>query len=151
MNPLPLGAGLLVLAGSAALLVRSLKSLAAARASVAWPSTDGHVESSEAVQFKSASRHRTLFVTYRYTVGGTEHTGTRAAFYTLLGDEVVALDRRLHASPTVRVSYDPAAPSESTLVVGPRSEKPYSDVSLAALGGVVGIALALAAAAGVVG
>lgn len=151
MNVLPLGAGLLFSVGSAALLVRSVRALARARSSQSWPRADGRIRESEAVRFQSTSRHRTLFVTYEYAVGGATFEGTRVAFYTLTGDEARTLARRHADSPEVPVFYDPENPAESTLIPGPRAEKPYSDVLIAGIGLVVGLALMGAAAAGHIG
>lgn len=151
MNLLPFGVGCLFALGSLYFLARSLHSLTVARKSLSWPSVEGHIRKSEAVRFQSTSNHRALFVEYEYTVDGVSYTGTRDAFYTLRGDEAAALERAHQASPAVRVHYAPDDPRNATLIVGPRAEKPYSDLILSVLGLVVGLALAVGAYRGYLG
>lgn len=151
MNPLPFSVGLVFAAGSGVLLFRSLRALAAARASLSWPQVPARILKSEAVRFQSTSQHRSLFVEYEYAVDGRPYTGRRGAFYTLLGSEALALEAEHARSPEVRVYVNPRDPSESTLIAGPRTERPYSDLLLALAGLVIGLGVAAGGYLGVLG
>lgn len=133
------------------MLKHAIASYSASKVSLLWPDVAGLILESRAVQWKATSNHRTLFVKYEYVVSGKKYNGTRVSFYTLAGDEVLQLEKQHNALKNVPVYYNPHAPDESTLIVGPRNEKSHSDLILATLALFVGLAITVAGYLGKIG
>lgn len=133
------------------MLKHAIGSYFASKASLFWPHVVGLILESRAVQWKATSNNRTLFVKYEYVVSGKKYNGTRVSFYTLAGDEVLQLEKLHNSSKNVPVYYNPQAPEESTLIVGPRIEKGHSDLILAIIALLVGLAITVAGYLGKIG
>lgn len=144
----PMIAGMVFIVFSLYLLKQSLASYKLAKVSKTWPCVVGELVSFEVSKPKANSHHRVLYVSYTYQVDGDEYLGSQDAFYTLLGDEILALELQFQASNQVRVFYKPDAPATSTLIVGNREGKAHSDIILASTGVLVGALLLLAGYAG---
>jgi hypothetical protein len=115
------------------MLKHAIGSYSASKSSLLWPHVDGVILESRAVKWEATSNSRTLFVKYEYVVSGKRYNGTRVSFYTLVGNEVLQMEKQHNASKSVPVYYNPQAPDESTLIVGPRNEKGHSDLILATI------------------
>lgn len=148
---MPFWLGLVGLAMTGWLLQSAIRSYAAANASRHWSRVTGTIIESRAVKWKATSNHRTLFVTYRYSVEGRDYESTQASFYTLAEGEVDRLEREHQRSTTVAVYHDPHDHARATLVTGPHPQKPHSDVVLALLGLLVATAVTIAGYTGTIG
>jgi hypothetical protein len=106
-------------------LWRGWRELGHARASTAWPCVSGEVvgtELRETGRDEDGEVSRRAVITYRYTVDGAGHEGTRVFF----GDGMALRfagpsTRRLAAYPAgraVQVAYDPADPGRAVLEPG---------------------------------
>lgn len=133
------------------MLKHALDSYSASNSCLLWPHVDGVILESKAVKWSATSNHRTLFVKYEYVVSGKKHNGTRVSFYTLIGNEVLELEKQHNALKNVPIFYNPQAPEESTLIVGPRKEKSHSDLILAIISLLVGLAITVAGYLGKIG
>ena len=93
-----------------------------------------------------------LSVEYEYDVDGKRHSSTRVAFYTLVYPETVQFAEKHPEQHEVEVFYSPKDPSEAVLLRGAKAEnKRYSDVILASLGLLIGVAIALGGIMGYLG
>jgi hypothetical protein len=92
-----------------------------------------------------------LIVAYEYEFKGSQHSGSSAAFYTLVYPETVEFARSHSVNGEVTVYCNPKAPGESVLMPGPRKDKPYSDCILGVLGVVAGVVIAVLGFLGVIG
>ena len=94
---------------------------------------------------------KNLSVQYEYEVNEKSHSGTALAFYTLVYPATYDFAQTHPEKSSVDVVYNPQDPSESVLIPGLNKEKPYSDLILAGLGIIVGIAIAILACTGTIG
>ena len=105
--------GLALLAGTVAVVLGTHERLEAARASDAWPTTEGEVV--EAWMSRNLGAH----VRYRYTVAGIDYESDRIRlvrkFWSDGRSEIVA---RYPEGRRVMVAYDPLDPSNAVLEPG---------------------------------
>ena len=130
---------------------KSLAALKIAKLSNNWPHVTGQITRFNVSKPQATSEHRILYVEYDYWVKDKKYTGTRDAFYTLLGQEVLELEQQFKDSQDVIVYFDPNSPQSCTLIVGAREDKKYSDLILSFLGILVGGGLSIAAYFGHIG
>jgi hypothetical protein len=144
-------AGLVFLLLSMYMLKSAIYSLREAEHSKRWPSVTGKILEYKVSRPKATSNYRILYVEYEYCANNKRYMGTRNAFYTLSGCEVLELEKKYNDSDDVNVYFDPNFPQKSALIVGPREGKKYSDLILACLGIVVGLSVMLASNLGYIG
>ena len=147
----PVIAGLVFILLGLYMLKQSITSLKEAESSEKWPCVMGNIVKYNVSQPKATSNHRILYVEYEYSISNTKYKNTRTAFYTLLGNEVLELEKKYKNTTDVNVYYDPDSPEKSTLIVGPRADKKYSDIILATSGVVIGFGLMVAGYSGYIG
>ncbi len=110
--------GLFLLLGGGLLFV-GVRSMRAARASRAWPATQGTIVSSELfTSGRGKSRWYKAQISYTFTVSGQSYTGQRVFFgdsrSSNMGREQKVVDRYQAGAP-VEVFYDPQQPQEAVL------------------------------------
>jgi hypothetical protein len=101
---------------SAAGLFLKTHALIEARASTAWPSTDGRITRADVAGEPSRPK-----VAYAFRVGGREFVGERVRISSRPAKSAGAAGRsveRFTPGQRVRVYYDPADPSRSVLISG---------------------------------
>jgi len=125
------------------LLIDVIKNILKYEPSKKWKSTTGEIQDHENIQLHP-SKHRDLFVEYKYIVAGKEYSGSKVALYTLIKPEVKELEKQFSNNSNIQVFYNPKQPTESLLKVGGRKEKSSSDLFMALIGLGVGIALVIA-------
>lgn len=152
MNSFAFFGGMVFALAGAAALVLAIRRLRRARRSLSWPTVPGRIESvnlwgRRRVDGEMREVER-LSVDFRYSFDGQVHRGAEVAMYTVVYPATVELAERFEAAQEVDVHVDPDRPSSAVLVAGPHPEKPYSEVILAASGLVIGAAVAISAALG---
>ena len=139
---------------SAWLLRHAIVSYRESTRSLRWPSVPCELESIELWGKRNINGVMTevnnLSVAYHYEVDGKRLSGSRVTYYTLVYPETVTLHDKLKDSDPLMVYYDPADPSESSLVPGPRQDnKRYSDIILGVIGLVASLAICISGFLGV--
>lgn len=122
-----------------------------ASATESWPTVDGEVAVSRVIARStfdsdsgtSGTAYEAIII-YRYMVDGTQHTGHRIAYYRLGNDNSRSADKQYPAGEPVKVSYNPADPSDAVLQPGAGPEN-FIRVGLGAIATLVGVLLFLGA------
>lgn len=155
MNTLPLFGGAGFALFSIYMLKHALHNHKRALESNHWPTVRGKIvdvrlwgKRNIGGQMKDADH---LDVKYEYEVQGTVHTGTSVTFYTLHYPETTDFAQNHPSNSEITVYYNPRDAAESVLVCGPKKGKPYSELILASLGIVAGVAVAVLGGIGVIG
>ncbi|WP_085909196.1 DUF3592 domain-containing protein [Kiloniella majae] len=120
--------------------IQSLKKLAACGH---WPRTDGVMTKSLVSRPKSTSSQHVFYAAYDYSVGGKNYSGSRVAYYTVSDEaEVKGLGNSHGVGKTVDVFYDPANPTEATLINQRKAGgKKYGEIILGCLALAAGISV----------
>ena len=126
------GAAILIVVGTVLLVVFGHQAIQAVRSS-SWPTVEGMVTESTVVQWTGRRSRKTYVpqITYRYSVDGMEHVGTRLYFgsqypeawttgakWTTDTREYIA---RYPPGTLLRVHYDPEDAATSVIEVGLKS------------------------------
>ncbi len=114
-----------------------------------WPTVQGilvkvHLWGKRLVNSEMQAANK-LAVEYEYTVQENKYTGISVTFYTLMYPETFNFAEDHPENSSVDVFYNPSNPSESVLIPGLRKDKPYSDLILAVLTIIIGVALVVSA------
>ena len=147
----PVWVGLIAALLAIYMLRYALKSLQQAKDSVKWPSVEGKIVECEIMCGAGIPKKKYLNVKYEYKVNGNTYSGERESFYTLLNDEVEKLHEKYTSSPVTQIYYNVKNPAESTLIVGPRIDKKYSDILIASIGLLVSVSIVIAGYLGYIG
>jgi hypothetical protein len=114
--------GILLLVSSPVVGFLVYQTFTAARASAAWPSVEGKITCSNAVDRTVGVKPKfEVNIAYTYTVDGREYTGSRVCFADSTGSgesAVRAVVDRYPMNSTPQVFYDPANPAQSVLEAG---------------------------------
>jgi len=152
---IPLLAGSLFAIFGIYLLGRALSDYKKAVASLEWPGVEGQLTDLRLWGKRNIDGEmqdtEKLIVAYEYEFKGSQHSGSSAAFYTLVYPETVEFARSHSVNGEVTVYCNPKAPGESVLMPGPRKDKPYSDCILGGLGVAAGLVVAVLGYLGVIG
>ena len=123
-----------------------LSRLSTAKASVNWPSVSGEIielaiwgKRLIEGDMRDADHLR---VEYRYSVDGRQHVCGELANYTLVYPETYEFAQSYPRGSAVQVHYNPESPDQAVLIKGPRENKPYSDLFIASLAGLVSLSVA---------
>jgi hypothetical protein len=125
-------------------------------ASESWPSVSGEMvkvslwgKRNINGEMKDADK---LNVEYKYTVKGAEFKNKDVAFYTLMYPETLDFAGNHPVNSQIDVYYNPHEPTQSVLIIGPRKgSKRYSDLSIAIIGILVGVAISISGWLGFIG
>jgi hypothetical protein len=134
----------------------ALASYQKAIASLNWPCIDGKLVKVHLWGRRNVDGEmkevRNLDVAYNYKVLEKEFSGNAVTFYTLVFPETTEFATRHPVNSTIPVYYNPADPAESVLIPGTRpGNKRYSDIILAIIGVITGIAIAVSGWLGILG
>lgn len=133
------------------MLKYSLKSLQQAKDSNRWPNVAGKIIEREIMLGGGLPKKKYLTVKCEYKIDGKNNSGERESFYTRLNDEVEKLHKQYTSNPNAQVYYKLENPAESTLIVGPRSDKMYSDILIACIGLFVSVSVVISGYLGCIG
>ena len=147
----PVWVGLIAALLAIYMLRYALKSLQQAKDSMRWPSVEGKIVECEIMSGAGTPQKKYLDVKYEYKVNGNTYSGERESFYTLLNTEVEKLHEKYTSSPVAKIYCNSKNPAESTLIVGPRRDKKYSDILIASIALIMSVSIVIAGYLGYIG
>lgn len=136
--------------GAIWLLMYALKQRQKYEPSKTWPTVEGRIITSEIWLPKSQGDKRWQ-VKFQYEVDGTTYTSMRPALYTIQDTEMLENVEVYKTGQPATIFYNPDKHKEGVLIPGGREKQRNSDIILAIIGCLVGIALMAAGYLGLIG